>query len=271
MEKRSESNRNDYIALFLLILLAVGVFVWELLSPPSETTQREEILFKAFELLFSASIGWVLQRIQSRDDFRKNIKQFAISAYRRIIDRERAVQRLSNDLVNDIANGPSEEINRVQGLLGLVEGISDTVNSSAADWADILDEEIKKKDKIQGLEEERNLLENTLRIENLRAEKADAKFSVQFKQLTDEINKLKSELPQMLRSDLVSSDENYPREGRFSQIVYNYFYHSVQAQSSIVLLIHAFFEITDQNWGRISGGKSFFFYEEGVWEKLFIL
>jgi len=113
--------------------------------------------------LFSIAIGWVLQRIQSRDDFRKSIKQFAISAYRRILDIEKAVSRLSGVLIDDTVKRSPDEVIRMKALYKLVEGISDTVNSSAADWADILDQEIKKKDKIQELEEQRIILENSLR------------------------------------------------------------------------------------------------------------
>src|SRR5258706_7501383 len=185
MNKRSATNYTDYIVLSLLVLLTVVMFSWELLIPASETTRREEILFTAFELLFSAAIGWSLQKIESRDDARKSVKQFAISAYRRILDIEKAVSRLSG-VITSFDNKPTTNQLDIKSLINLTDGIIDTVNSSAADWQDILGEDLEKIDLYKSLKED--YVRRSIQGNN----------NEELQILNEKIEKIRSEIPAQL-------------------------------------------------------------------------
>ncbi|MFN8434174.1 MAG: hypothetical protein U0V18_09135 [Anaerolineales bacterium] len=84
-----DNDKFDLVILIAILVFTIIIFAWEILSPNSESTQKEEILFKAFEFALPIIIGWYLQKIQSRGEVNKSIKKLAVSAYRRIKDVEK--------------------------------------------------------------------------------------------------------------------------------------------------------------------------------------
>ena len=91
-------SRNLVDAVLLLIFGggAVALFVAEIST--AGTTPREASLFRALEFIAAIVLGWLLQRIAAREEFSKSLREYAISAYRRISDIQKSVERFRSEI-----------------------------------------------------------------------------------------------------------------------------------------------------------------------------
>jgi hypothetical protein len=96
-------------------------------------------------------------------------------------------------------------------LRSMLEGTFDTVESSVLDWSDIIGEEIDKKVKADRLEE-------VLKISETQS-KLGEESQVNIKEIRDELEKLKSEIPAVLQTDYLR--KNFEEErSRFYTLQY---------------------------------------------------
>lgn len=176
----------ELIAGFTMGLLAVTCFLFQALTLKSSTTQQEVVLFNLLQFLLTVGFTWFSTRAISRREFEQSLKRFAISAYRRIADIERMITRLHSQLRGMILeSSPNHHFLVVEAI------VSDTiqiVRSSAADWSDVIGDELLA-------------LENIKRLEHEKAEREaslagpEAHGDLELKKLNEKIAQLESMLP----------------------------------------------------------------------------
>src|SRR3972149_784061 len=94
MDSNSFWKRNVLHLIFLAVTLiaSVALFALEILSV--ERSPLNDALFGGLEFLLALATGLLLQRIASREEFLRSLRQYAISAYRRITDIKKSTARL---------------------------------------------------------------------------------------------------------------------------------------------------------------------------------
>src|ERR1700730_15326474 len=90
--------------------------------------------------------------------FEQSLKKFAISAYRRIADIERMVERLHTEVREMISDAPKSEITNLRIVDAIVSDTGQLVRSSISAWADVIGEELLAIERIKRLEHEKELL-----------------------------------------------------------------------------------------------------------------
>lgn len=220
-------KRNVVDIVFFLIysIAALAVFIMQISS--SENGKLNDALFSGLEFLLSLASGWVLQRIVSREEFQKSLKQYAQSAFRRINDISKSITRLERRIIRLRSSHPMDQVHELDVIRASVEELGDTVKSSIYDWTDIIEDDLKKINQIQDLEEE---------IRELRQNEISSNYhqSDVYERLNNEIKILRSELPLMLNPSTPVEDA-LPREGRYSELVHAHFMDSILTQSAIFL------------------------------------
>ncbi len=248
---KDKTSSTEYIFLVLFGLGAIAVFAAEIVFSNPEPNPRETTLYNALELGLSLGFGWILQRIDARKQFQESLKQFAISAYRRITDIEKSVNRIRNTIEKTRMTYPRGKVHELDILRMVAEELENTVNSSIADWTDILGEDLEKKDRIEELQKEVKALKSNQQI--------PPKNDETIKRLEDlrrEIASLRSGLPYILRDDINPSFE-YPREGKLSDVVIDHFSKEIKTYSAITIPFISRIEITDDFLSIVNSRRPF--------------
>ena len=176
----SRSGTFEGIAAVALGVLAIGAFALQVYSFDSKTTQRETVLFNTLQFLLTLGFGWFSTRAVSRAEFERNLKQFAIGAYRRITDIEAMVDRLRSRLHQGQTN--AESSTNLEVVSCVLEDTLQVVRSSTADWADVIGDELLALQTIQSLRQEKTelkfvpALEESIRSTDQRIQEIDTKI-----------------------------------------------------------------------------------------------
>jgi hypothetical protein len=184
---RNKPSVFEWVTFGVFVLLEVVLVILRIISPIAESNQAERVLFSTFEIIFSLYIGYFIQRIDSARQFQESLKQYGLSAYRRIIDIRKSIDRTLIQIGRISANYPKERTNEIEALRLILEGTFETVESSILDWGDIIGSEIQKKEKAEQLKAE--LINSQEKID------LDPAFRKNIEELRKEINKINSELP----------------------------------------------------------------------------
>jgi len=238
MNKTSRRNIRrdeliDQIAIGLSILLLISVFVIELIVPDIQANSTIKVLIEAWKVASSLSIAWFTQKYLSRLAYFGNLKERALGAYRRISDIQKSVDMLGLEITQ--MNGKAENINKTQlrGVQFGVELIKVTVLSSIADWTDVIGEDLVNKEKLENLQKMERSIETGLPNdgEESKAKKLD--------EIRKEINDLRETLPYLLRFENLGLEDDYPRGGRVSPLITQFFLSSLRANKAIYLTLEA--------------------------------
>lgn len=189
---------SELIFLAVLIISAVVIFYLQFQIPANETTDRERFLFNGIEFGFSLGIGFYLQKIESRRQYLSELKRFAISAYRRITDIGKIVNRLQSEINPLIAQVDNN--NEIQTINAYISALSLTIDSSISDWVDIIGDELHTIDRITQLQEEKKILD-------MNGLPKSGELSInKFNKLDKQIEELKELLPDSLKLSMRSVD-----------------------------------------------------------------
>lgn len=189
----------EWVAFWVFVVLEIVIFVMRIIRPTTEINQAENVLYSAFEIVFSLYIGYFIQRIDSMKQFQERLKQYGFSAYRRIMDIRKSVDRSLSAIDKMNKNYPKDKTNDMDILRSMLEGTFDTVESSVLDWSDIIGEDINKKEKADRLEE-------VLRISETQSNLSEeAKLNIT--EIRNELEKLKSEIPSVLQTNHLGQEE----------------------------------------------------------------
>jgi hypothetical protein len=246
MESFFKKNWIDITILIFLFLCAGGLFALEI-NVQGPITDREKGIFSAVEFILAIGIGWQSQRIASREEFQKSLKQFAFSAYRRINDIYKSVIRLNNEIGKMRLTYPKEKMHELDLLRSIIDVMNYTIQSSISDWYDIIGEEVRKKERIEELQKERVSLEAQLSPSASPSASPspspsanEPEVNQRLKELEREIEQLRSEIPYPFQDDIKKNRELLPREGRLSQLVVLYFEKQILSDNQIFLTISPF-------------------------------
>ena len=152
-EARSFLVRNGTSLALLIAFLLSAVIIFYLEFTLKSQGPNDDKLFRALEFFVSIGIGWTSQSIAAREELHRSLRQYALSAYRRILDIRRSVERMQSAL-SKAGKTLHEENQPPVGVLGaIIDEMSDTVTSSALDWVDIIGPDLDKLQRIQELQE----------------------------------------------------------------------------------------------------------------------
>lgn len=150
-------------------------------------TQVETTLFSILQFLFSLSFSYILTKMSLKKEFEESQQKFAIAAYRRIKEIQRSIERVL-ERTKPNREMTTEVKHEMDVIKNMVLGILDSVNSSTSDWADIIGNFIGKIEKIEELKSKAES----------QSEANETTIADQ-PNVTEEINKLREELPVSLR------------------------------------------------------------------------
>jgi hypothetical protein len=190
------TNNLDVIILVLLLVATIATIILQILFSSPTSTKVETSLFSILQFIFSLAFSWVLARISLRSEFQESQKKFAISAYRRIIEINNAVNRLISRTTSHMGKVENSTDHELDVITEIGIGIRESIRSSISDWADIIGDEIETVNKIQTIREKQSL-------ENLNP----AAFETDENQPDENdavVEKLISTLPKSLK---ISADE----------------------------------------------------------------
>ena len=196
-----DKNTKDYfrlsISIIILILLSILWF-----KPSIPWTDRENNIFQLALGVVLLFIGTFIGSIVSS----KENKSFATSAYRRIMDIEKVLERQKRYL-DVLIQKKSILESDIQVLIELNYSLEVTVQSSKLDWTDQIGDVIKITDQIKDLKEKASSYEN---VDNTR-----------YMELSTQINDLKENLPFIIQSGI--NNPNEPRSPVFNSLVDQYY------------------------------------------------
>lgn len=150
---KEELKRYEFWLVIILLVSTVATIVVEILVSGKKTTSLETSLFGILQFVFSLSFAWILSRISARRRFKESQKQFAISAYRRIVEIDKGIERLLSRTDSQIESADEENAQELEVIREICRGMQKTIKSSVADWGDIIGEEIEKVERIQSIKE----------------------------------------------------------------------------------------------------------------------
>jgi len=250
---KTKTTSQDNIFLLILGLSAICVFIAELKFANTQSNPSVAIPYKFLELGLSAAFGWILQGIYSRKEYQESLKQYAISAYRRISDIGKSVTRIGEVITLYRFSYPKETFHESDVIKTITEDIGDTVKSSKADWTDIIGEDLDKKEKIEELQQE--LI--TFRTQPNRSVDKNQQLQ-RLEELNKKLTTLESDLPSWLKSEYRVLDDSYPRDGRISETVIDYYVSEAKSHSCITLRVHPFNDVANkENIEKIMQDKPF--------------
>jgi len=212
MKKTPFISRNfgNLALMAALVIAAAMVFYLELTLVP--TGPNDEKLFGALEFFLSIAIGWTAQSIVGKEEFQRSLKQYGLSAYRRISDIRRSVVRISSTIERARQPSQSQRSADLQVLQAIAAELADTVSSSMDDWVDIIGEDLDKLKRIEELREQ-------LRLGATRGTQSTERISRdEAAQLRHEIESLRADLPYLLKAPAFPGEDSFPREGRHSDV-----------------------------------------------------
>lgn len=155
-----------------------------------DASKLESTLFSILQFIFSLGFGWIITKITSTTEFYESQKRFALSAYRRIKEIEKAVERLIQRTNSGLTSLAVENNNNSLEAVNLMAiHIRETIRSSIADWADIIGEEIETVDEIEKKEDE---------LQKMYQEKTNSSDEL-LEKISKDIANLKSSLPSELK------------------------------------------------------------------------
>lgn len=246
--KENKSKNFDWTLIGFLIIISIGLLWLEFNTNTNPLHPQTIFIIRALQLIASIAVGFFIQRIQSKEEFQADLKNFALSAYRRIVDIEKIANRLLVVTNNAKQKVDRDETSDIDVIKEIALSIKYTVSSSNADWVDIIGEELKKKERINELQTQKALLT----IETQKAASPQNGTEKQLNQIRTELSNLRSELPLILQD---SNQENYyggPFEPKYSGVIDRHFIDMIETTGYIYLSI----ELDTENCGDFLLGKN---------------
>jgi hypothetical protein len=138
-------------------------------------------------------------------EFEQSLKKFAISAYRRIDDIERMVDRLQHEVRQMVSEAPKGEATNLRIVDAIIADTGQVVRSSISDWGDVIGEELLAVERIRRLEREKELLKKDDASPRITGELSEALEKIELS-----IAKIESTLPAQLQlAREPEEDEHY--------------------------------------------------------------
>src|SRR5713101_1284206 len=150
----------EVIVALVLGFLSIGSFVLQVLTFGVQTSRLEVALFNTLQLLLTVSFGWFSTRALSRAEFEASLKRFAVSAYRRAADINEMMRRLKSRLavLRDSRQRNGEQSADLDVVAAVIDDSLQVAESSIADWADVIGQEMLALEAVRRLEAQKQQL-----------------------------------------------------------------------------------------------------------------
>jgi len=196
-------QKNLQLVLAGTSLVAVLFLIGLQIAGAEHATKTESALFNTLQFLLSVAFSWILSRHSSESQFVESQKRFAIAAFRRIKEIERAIARAQRLISTPRSSAHRGDHYSLQPVMTSLLSAQDAVNSSIADWGDIIGDEIhitNEIERLKGLRKSADKFEREY-LDNLRVseEKVD-------RDILPQLDKLKDSLPPSLKVEDEKSD-----------------------------------------------------------------
>jgi hypothetical protein len=129
------SKRLEFWLAVLFLVAAVSVITAQVLHVGA-LSELEVSLFSSLQFLLALLFGWVVTRLVTFEQFQASQRKFALAAFRRILEIRASLERLQR-YISKTAHGTDADL--LESALTSAQG---AVQSSVADWADIIGDEI---------------------------------------------------------------------------------------------------------------------------------
>lgn len=209
----------------LVVVFALGALVLvilEIVFSSGDLSQLETALFGSMQFLLSIAFAWLLARASARREFQDAQKAFAIAAYRRIREVDKAVSRLIDRVGSGMTRVDAEGSHELDAVREIARGVRESITSSISDWGDVIGEEIETVEQIERLRHAALATPRTIREEDDRPSGDDSdqeseadETAVRISQLESEISRLAAQLPHSLR--IAVQEDQPPDESNVSQ------------------------------------------------------
>ena len=186
------SKTVEVVAAICLGVLAILAFVTQAVTV-SNASPRETALFNLLQFILTTGFAWFSTRAISRQEFEGSLRRFAIGAYRRIADINILTNRLHNEVSSMISEAPTGESHQLRIVHAIVADTCQVVQSSIADWADVIGDELVAIQTINKLESEKEEL-TTAKIAQQNTPESD-----QIQKIDRQIAALTDKLPSQLK------------------------------------------------------------------------
>jgi len=254
----NKTNYGDYLRAFISFVIVLVFLGIEFFTPSEQINQTTNFLIETIKLSSTLSFAWYTQKILARQEYLRNLKERAVSAYRRITDLKSSISILRVEIDDILSHDSKIDQKSLETLRIAANLIQITAESSVADWGDIIGEEIKIARTVDQLRKEEAELLLSSRVGWLEKETEE-----KLAKIREEIGNLKDELPLALQVN--ATEEALPREGRFDKKVEAHFFISNLRQGGIYLQIPKV-----QNFPEGQGPYKLLVAEPGM-SKLFLL
>lgn len=170
------------IIAFCLILLSI------IFSSYNKLSGLEVALFNVLQFTFSIIFTWLFSTATSEKQFKESQRKFAISAYRRILEIDKGIERIIT-----LTEGNNEKTNTIVIQTAAI-GIQESIKSSIADWTDIIGPEIET------IEEIKYFKAQYPKTEDVSLDNSNGKDNIVLNNTDNVIKELQDKLPPSLRN-----------------------------------------------------------------------
>lgn len=204
--KAKRHSNVEFVIAVTLGLLVLACFITQVRRSGSQVTPTEVFLFNLLQFFLTTGFAWFSTRALSRIEFEQSLKKFAISAYRRIDDIERMVDRLRREVRQMISETPKDEAANLRIVDAIIADTGQVVRSSISDWGDVIGEELLAVERLKRLEREKDLLN-----QDDASHRFSGAVNDPLKKIESAIARIESTLPAPLQ---LARDSNQERESR---------------------------------------------------------
>lgn len=184
------------LILFIIVVFVIFLVAFQI-NTANTATKIETTLFNILQFIFSILFAWLLSAFMGESQFIESQRKFAIGAFRRIKEIERAINR-TQKYVSYLEKDTDELVkSKVTAVKGGLAAMQDTVRSSIADWSDIIGDEIQISNEINKLKKLRDNTDDVI-LNNEPAKLED---------VNEKITQLIESLPTEIASDIEFEDD----------------------------------------------------------------
>jgi uncharacterized membrane protein YfbV (UPF0208 family) len=118
----------EVVVAIIMAALAILCFVIQIYTYSSKTSTLETALFNLLQFLLTVGFSWYGSRAISRTEFENSLKKFALSAYRRVCDIDKMLERLQRGISNMLSLAKSGEYENLRVVSAVVDDTKLIVN-----------------------------------------------------------------------------------------------------------------------------------------------
>lgn len=145
--------KKEYLLISFLAIAAIITITLQISISDTQLTQRETTLFNVLQFIFSVAFAWLLSKNTSKEEFEKQQRSFAVSAFRRIKEIETQTTRLINKIQTSMKGDDDDYYHALDLARELAISIRETTLSSKLDWADIIGDQIETLERIENIQD----------------------------------------------------------------------------------------------------------------------